>query len=108
MAANPEKVHREEGQVEKDKGQPKVNLAPELAHHATEHFREPEVDASKHPIDNTRHDIVDMRHDVVGVVDEDVNCHRPHEHTAEPADQEQEDKAQGEKHRRGEPDRAAP
>ena len=45
------RVKRNKDRVHAEKGNPKMNLAQALAHHAAEHFRKPEVSRGEHSKD---------------------------------------------------------
>ena len=68
-----EKVHGEEGTVEKEIRKDKVNLAQRFVQHAAKHFGKPIIERRKHGENDARDHIVKMCHDEVGVVDVDVH-----------------------------------
>jgi hypothetical protein len=40
-------MHGKEGKIEEDESRHKMNLAPELIHHAAEHFGKPKIYAAE-------------------------------------------------------------
>ena len=107
-------VHREERAVEEDERQEEVHLAPVLVHHPAEHLGEPEVDRPEHAHRRAgEQHVVEVGDDEVRVVNEDVDRRGGHEDARQAADDEHRHERQGEQHRRGElnlaaPDRAQP
>ena len=100
-ALSAEPVLHQERHVEADEGQPEVQLAQPLVHHPAAHLREPEVDAAiggEH--DGAEHDVVEVGDHEVGVGDLPVQRRAGQQHTGQAAQQEGDQEAEGEQHRR--------
>ena len=101
-------LHQERG-VEPDEREPEVHLAQRLVHHPAGHLREPEVDArvgGEH--DRAEQHVVEVRHHEVGVGDVEVDRRGGQQHAGEAAEQEGDEEAEREQHRRLERDLALP
>ena len=91
-----------------------MDLAPAVVHHAAEHLGEPEIDRAEHAHRRAgEQHVVEVGDDEVRVVNEDVDRRGGHEDARQAADDEHRHERQGEQHRRGElnlaaPDRAQP
>ena len=93
-----EKVHGEEGTVEKEIGEGKVNLAQRFVQHAAEHLGKPVVERREHGENDACDHIVKMGNDEIGVVDVNVHRGRSHVNAAQSADDEIGDKSQSKEH----------
>src|SRR5882757_7524145 len=94
-------VLHQEGGVETDEGQPEVHLAERLVHHPAGHLREPEVDAGvggEH--DRAEQHVVEVRHHEVGVRHVEVDGRRRQQDAGQAAEQEGDQEADREQHRR--------
>src|SRR5262249_15473209 len=99
---HPQEVHREEGQIEEHEGEPEVNLAQFLTHHAAKHLGKPVVDPGENPKDDPGHHVVNVRHNVVRIVDKDVHRGGGHKNAAQSPNRKQGHEAQSKQHGRGE------
>ena len=100
MSTYTENMHREEGAVEGDEGQPKVDFGEHIVHIPPVHLREPEDDTAEDSEQTSaEHDVVNMRHNVIGIVDEDVDWRVRHVDTAEPTDHKHRDESDTVQHR---------
>ena len=92
-------MHGKEGEIEEDERRHKMNLTPELIHHAAEHFGKPKINATE-SAEQTRseQDIMNVRNDEIGIVDEYIDRCGSHENAAEAADYEHRHKCQRKTH----------
>ena len=101
-ALHADPVHRQEGAVHADQGQPEVKPPELLVVHPPGHLREPVVDAREDREHRSAEEHeVDVGDDEVGVGYVDVDRHHAEHHAADPAHCERDDEAEGEEHRRG-------
>src|SRR3954470_18664421 len=99
----------EEGRVEPDEGQPEVELADLLVHHPAAHLREPEVQTGvRGEDDRAEDDVVEVRDDEVAVVHVPVQRRAGQQHPGQATEQEGDQEADREQHRRLEGDLAPP
>jgi hypothetical protein len=95
--------------VEADERQPEVQLAEALVHHPAAHLREPEVDAGvggEH--DGAEDHVVEVAHDEVAVVDVPVQRRAGQQDAGQATEEEGDQEADREQHRRLEGQLAAP
>ena len=108
-SAQSEIVHREECEVKEYKSEEEVPFPERLTEHASEHFREPEIDCSKDGEDTaSEKHIVEVGHNEVSMVDEEIDRCRCHEDAAQAADDEHRNEGQRETHCGGKLNRPAP
>ena len=96
-------VHGAENRVHPNEGNPEVDLADPLAHHAAEHFGEPETHPRKHA-ENSRHphDHVEVSYHEVRIVEVEIHRGLAQKDAADAAGDEKGDEPDGVKHRRRE------
>ncbi|MBG9885479.1 hypothetical protein ABE10_02525, partial [Bacillus toyonensis] len=99
----------EEGHMEADEQHPEVDVAQAFVEHASGPLRPPEVEAREHREHHgAEHHIVEVGHHEVGVGQEEVQRRGRQDHTGESAEDERDQEAQREHHRRLEGDRSSP
>src|SRR5262249_22284236 len=102
-------MHRDEGGVGAEKGDPEVELAQALIHEPTEDSREPEVDAGERgEASGHGHDQVEVGDNEVGVVQVAIQAWLREDRAGESAGYEERDEADGEQHGGSELNAAAP
>src|SRR3954452_21602997 len=87
MTGHTEKMHREEGAIEENIRQDKMNLPERLIGHSAEHFRKPIIHGGKQRKDDSRDYVMKMSDDIIGIVNKDIDRCGCHEDAAQTADQ---------------------
>ena len=94
-------MHGKEGYVEADEGEPKIQLADRLAHHAAGYLRKPVVDGSdKREHGAADQHVMEMRDHKIRVVHLRIDRHRGDHHAGHSTQHENEDEPEHEEHRR--------
>src|SRR6202034_8453 len=113
VASNPardsHKMHGHEDAIGSYKGEPEVKLSQWFAHHATKHFREPEIGGGKNSKDGSHtHHQMKVRDNVVSGVKHIVHGRLRQEQAGESAAHKQRNETKRKKHGRLELNFAAP
>ena len=100
VAGEAQIVHRHEDAVDADEGEPEMQFAERLVHHAADHLRAPEIRAGEDAEDGgDGHDEVEMGDDEVGGVQVGVNGRLREEEAADAAADEDGNESEAEERR---------
>src|SRR5258708_14936393 len=95
------RVERNKDRIDAEESNPKMKLAQAFVHHASKHFRKPEVSRREHAKDRSHtHYQVEMRRYEVSVVKEKVQRRLTENESGNSTRHEQRDESDREKHRR--------
>src|SRR5579872_6971337 len=98
-AAQPEKMQREESNVEADEEQPEMPLSQSRVRHSSGHLREPEIDTGEHRKESAGNQhIVKMSDHKVGIVYLQIDGHGSQHDSRQSADQKDEEEAEAPEH----------
>src|SRR3979411_962416 len=105
----PKIMHGEEDQVGTEERNPEMKLAQPVVQHSSRDLGVPMIDRAQHNHDwRHAHHHMEMRDDKHGIRKRDVDDDVAEEKAGEPAVHERDDEAEGEQHRGGEMNVAAP
>ena len=109
LARQSQIMHRHENRIRAGEGDEEMNLSQPLIHHSAQHLREPIIRSSEDSEDRRNsHDQMEMANHEVSVVQGNIQHRLSQERPTESARHEQRNEADGEQHRRLQPNASAP